>query len=179
LSAILIFTLIIISIWLSLNFAIYQQVITAQTDELNFVLSSNPTFGITTEYPADWGRLDLSFLLNNSADIDFYPLDDTSGSKRVWIRVETIPSAQNMTFEQYSNAKINSTKGQILESNSTALAGLPAREIVFTNVGLKTMQVRTLKDNRVFTITYIAEEEDFEGDLQVAHRMIESFRIIK
>jgi hypothetical protein len=84
-----------------------------------------------------------------------------------------------MTFEQYSNAKINSTEGQILESNSTALAGLPAREIVFTNVVLKTMQLWTLKDNREFTITYIAEEEDLEGDLQVAHRMIESFRIIK
>ena len=80
------------------------------------------------------------------------------------IRVETIPSAQNMTFEQYSNAKINSAEGQILESNSTALSGLPAREIVFTKVGLKTMQVWTLMDDRVFTITYIAEEEDFEDE---------------
>ena len=152
-SAILIFILIIISIWLSSLFAINQQIVTAQTAELNFVPYSNPTFGITTEYPTDWGRLDLSFLQNDSADIDFYPLDDTSGSKHVRIRVETIPSAQNMTFEQYSNVKINSAEGQILESNSTALAGLPAREIVFTNVGLKTMQVWTLKDDRVFTIT--------------------------
>ena len=77
--------------WLSLFFAINQQIITtAQTTEPNFVPYSNPTFGIKIEYPADWGRLDLSFLQNDSADIDFYPLDDSSGSKHVRIQVETI-----------------------------------------------------------------------------------------
>ena len=184
-STILTSTLTIILIWLSLFFAISQQITTtaattiAQTAELNFVPYSNPTFGIRTEYPADWGRLDLSFLLNNSADIDFYPLDDTSGSKHIRIQVETIPSAQNMTFEQYSNAKISSTEGQILESNSTALAGLPAHEIVFTNVGLKTIQVWTIKEDRVYTITYTAPEEDFQNDLLIAKRMIESFQVIE
>ena len=84
-----------------------------------------------------------------------------------------------MTFEQYSNARINSTEGQILESNSTTLAGLPAREIVFTNVGLRTIQVWTIKDNRAYTITYVAEEEDFQNDLDVANRMTESFQIIE
>jgi eukaryotic-like serine/threonine-protein kinase len=181
LSTILTYGSIIIFIWLSLFFAIIQHAIitTAQTTELNFVPYSNPTFGIRTEYPADWGRLDLSFLLNDSADIDFYPLDDTSGSKHVRLQVETMRSTQNMTLEQYSNVKISSAEGQILESNSTTLADLPAREIVFTNAGLKTMQVWTIKDNRIFTITYEAEEEDFQNDLQVAQRMTESFQIVE
>lgn len=183
-STILTSALTIILVWLSLFFAISQHIIittaaTSQTAELNFVPYSNPTFGIRTEYPADWGRLDLSFLLNNSADIDFYPLDDTSGSKHIKIQVETIPSAQNMTFEQYSNARVNSAEGQILESNSTVLAGLPAREIVFTNMDLKTMQVWTVKDDRAYTISYIAPEEDFQNDLLIAKRMIESFQIIE
>jgi hypothetical protein len=175
--------LVIISIWLSLFFEINQQIAviatTAQTDELTFVPYSNPTFGISTEYPVDWGRLDLSFLLNNSADIDFYPLDDTSGSKHVRMQVETIPSAQNMTFEQYSSVKINSTEGQVLESNSASLAGLPAREIVFADGGLRTMQVWTIKDGMVYTISYISDEEDFQNDLMVANRMIESFQILE
>jgi serine/threonine-protein kinase len=164
--------------WLSIFFVINQQITTttAQTTELPY---SNPTFGIRTEYPADWGRLDLSFLQNDSADIDFYPLDDPSGSIHIRIQIETIPQAQNMTIEQYSNAKINSTEGQILESNSTALAGLPAREIVFTNGGLENTQVWTIKDDRVYTITYTAPEEDFQNDLQVAQRLIESFQIIE
>jgi serine/threonine-protein kinase len=180
LSTITVTGIIIISIWLSLVFEINQQQITitaAQTDETNFVPYSNPTFGVRTEYPVNWGRLDLSFLQNDSADIDFYPLDDASGSKHVRIQIETMQSAQNMTLEQYSEVKINSTEGQILESNSTTLADLPAHETVFTNAGLQKIQVWTIKDDRIFTITYEADEEDFQNDLLVAERMIESFQI--
>lgn len=182
-STVLIFALTIILVWLSLFFAINQQItiiaIAIAQDGPSFVPYSNPTFGVRAEYPADWGRLDLSFLLNNSADIDFYPLDDTSGSTHIRIQVETIPSAQNLTFEQYSSRNIDLTEGQILESNSTSLAGLPAREIVFTNMGLKTMQVWTIKDDKVYTISYIAPEEDFQNDLLIAKRMIESLQVIK
>jgi serine/threonine-protein kinase len=84
-----------------------------------------------------------------------------------------------LTFEQYSSRNIDLTEGQILESNSTSLAGLPAREIVFTNMGLKTMQVWTIKDDKVYTISYIAPEEDFQNDLPIAKRMIESLQVIK
>ena len=67
--------------------------------------------------------------------------------------------------------------GEILESNATILADLPAHKIVFSNLGTKTMQVWTIEDNRIYTITYVAEEEDFEEDFQVAERMIQSFEI--
>jgi eukaryotic-like serine/threonine-protein kinase len=83
-----------------------------------------------------------------------------------------------MTLERYSEAKIDSVEGQIVESNSTALAGLSAHEIVFTNLGIKTMQVWTIKEGRAYSVTYTAEEEDFEEDLPVAKRMKESFQII-
>ena len=170
----------IISIWLSSFFALKQQITTAQTDEINFVPYTNPRFGISIHYPADWGRLNLSFLQNESADIDFYPLDDASGTLSVKIQVESLlPSEKDMTFDEYTNMKIDSTEGQIIESNSSTLANLPAHEIVVDNSILKTMQVWTLKDDRVFTITYEAGEEDFQNDLQVARRMMESFQIIE
>ncbi len=41
------------------------------------------------------------------------------------------------------------------------------------------MQVWALKGDRVFTITFQAEEEDFQNDLPVAKKMIESFEIIE
>ena len=161
----------------SLSYVTTRQTTIAQTDQTNFTTYENPTFGIRIQYPSDWGRLDLSFL-EASADIDFYPLDDTSGAKDVRIQVKTLPS-QNMTLEQYTNTQIESIEGQILESNATTLAGMKAHQVIFTNIGLKTMQVWTLQDDKVYTITYVAEEEDFENDLQVARRMIESFGIIK
>jgi serine/threonine-protein kinase len=166
------------SLLLSLSFNTRGQLLMAiaQTSENSFETYSNPTFGIRIQYPSDWGRLDLSFLENNSADIDFYPLDDISGAKAVKIQVDTLP-LQNMTLDDYTDIQINSTEEQLLDSNTTVLANLSAHEIVFTNLGIKTMQVWTIKDDKVYTITYTAEEEDFQNDLQVAKMMIESFEI--
>jgi serine/threonine-protein kinase len=178
LSPTLISTLIVISFWLSFSIAINRQITIAQTDEISFIPYSNPTFGIRIQYPANWGRLDLSFLQNDSADINFYPLDDASGALSVRIEVDNLSRSQNMTLDEYTNMKIDSTEGQIIESNSATLANLPAHEIVIGDSILKTMQVWTLKDDRVFTITYQAEQEDFQNDLQVAQRMIKSFGII-
>jgi hypothetical protein len=41
------------------------------------------------------------------------------------------------------------------------------------------MQVWALKGDRVFTILYQAEEDDFQRDLPIAKKMIESFEIIE
>lgn len=173
LSPILIFILVGILIWFSVN----QNTAIAQIDETIFVPYSNPTFGIRIQYPADWGRLDLSFLQNDSANINFYPLDDPSGSLSVRIRVDTL--LQNITLDEYTSMKINSTEDQLIESNSTTLANLPAHETVVGNSLLKTLQVWALKGDRVFSITYQAGEEDFQNDLPVAKKMIESFEIIE
>ena len=174
---VLLASLLIPIILLSLGSATCIQIAIAQTSQADFTTYENPKFGIRVQYPSDWGRLDLSFL-GASADIDFYPLDDTSGTKDVRIQVKALP-LQNMTLEQYTNTQINSTQGQILESNATSLGNLPAHEIVFTNIGLKTLQVWTLKDDKVYTITYVAEEDDYENDLQIAQRIVESFGVMK
>lgn len=177
LQKVLLASLLILSILSSINCLASRQTTIAQTEQTNFSTYENPTFGIRIQYPSDWGRLDLSFL-GDSADIDFYPLDDTSGAKDVRIQVKTLP-VQNMTLEQYTDTQINSIEGQILGSNATTLAGMKAHQLIFTNIGLKTMQIWTLKDDKAYTITYIAEEEDFENDLPIARAMIESFGIIK
>ena len=174
LEKVLLASLLTLIILLLLGSVTSIQLAIAQADLTTY---ENPKFGIRVQYPSDWGRLDLSFL-GASADIDFYPLDDTSGTKDVRIQVKALP-LQNMTLEQYTNIQINSVEGQILESNATTLGNLPAHEIVFTNIGLKTMQVWTLKDDKVYTITYVAEEDDYENDLQIAQRIIESFGVVR
>ena len=85
-----------------------------QSDQVNFVPHSNPTFGIRTDYPSDWGRIDLSFLKNNSADIEFYPLDDSSGTKQVKIQVDTIPLDQKMTLQEPIMQKLDQSWARFL-----------------------------------------------------------------
>ena len=180
------FLIILITSLLSTSLTNQHQTITiAQTnDDINnninnkFKLYENPTYGIQIQYPSDWGRLDLSFL-QDSADIDFYPLSDTSLAKNVKLQVNNLPF-HNMTLEEYTNTQINPTEEILLESNTTTLADIPGYKIVFTNVaGLKTMQVWTIKDDKAYIITYVAKEEDYENDLQIAQKMIDSFEIIK
>ena len=183
------FLIILITSLLSTSLTNQHQTITiAQTnDDINnnninnnstFKLYENPTYGIQIQYPSDWGRLDLSFL-QNSADIDFYPLSDTSLAKNVKLQVNNLPF-HNMTLEEYTNTQINPTEEILLESNTTTLADIPGYKIVFTNIaGLKTMQVWTIKDDKAYIITYVAKEEDYENDLQIAQKMIDSFEITK
>ena len=154
-----------------------QQITTtlAQTSD-KMIIYDNPTFGIRIQYPADWGRLDLSFL-QHSADIDFYPLNDTSLAKNLKIQVKNLPF-HNMTLEEYTNSQINLLEENLLESSAATLAGIPGYKIVFTNIeGLKTMQVWTIKDDKAYIITYVAQEEDYEKELQIAQKMIDSFEI--
>jgi eukaryotic-like serine/threonine-protein kinase len=178
LSKFLLFSLSIIIITSLLSLSLTgQQTTIAQTNS-KFVTYDNPTFGVRIQYPSDWGRLDLSFL-QDSADIDFYPLADTSLAKNVKIQVINLPSL-NMTLEEYTNSQINPLEEKLLKSNTTTLAGIPGYEIVFTSVqGLKTMQVWTIKDDKAYIITYVAKEEDYENDLQVAEKMIDSFEITR
>ena len=178
-SPILIFILVGILIWFSFSLAINQNTAIAQIDETFFVPYGNPTFGIRIQYPADWGKIRSIIFQNDSADINFYPLDDPSGSLSVRIQVDTLLRSQNITLDEYTSMKINSTEDQIIESNSTKLANLPAHATVIGNSVLKTMQVWALKGDRVFTILYQAEEEDFQSDLPIAKKMIESFEIIE
>ena len=177
LSKFLLFCLSIIIITSLLSVSLTgQQTTVAQTNS-KFVTYDNPTFGVRIQYPSDWGRLDLSFL-QQSADIDFYPLADTSLAKNVKIQVDNLPSS-NMTLEEYTNSQINPLEERLLESNTTTLAGIPGYEIVFTSLqGLKTMQVWTIKNDKAYIITYVAQEEDYEKELQVAQKMIDSFEII-
>ena len=75
-------SLLFVIILLSLSSVKSIETTIAQTGKQVSQIMRNPKFGIRVQYPLDWGKLDLSFL-GTSADIDFYPLDDTSGTKHV------------------------------------------------------------------------------------------------
>ena len=84
-----------------------------------------------------------------------------------------------MTLDEYANVQISSTEDQLLESNATALADLPGQQMVFTNLGLKTMQIWTTKDEKPYTITKYCRRGRLPNDLQVTQRIVRSFEIIE
>jgi hypothetical protein len=51
--------------------------------------------------------------------------------------------------------------------------------MVFTNLGIKIMQIWKTKDDKVYTIAIYCRRGRLPNDLQVTQRMVKSFEIIE
>jgi hypothetical protein len=107
------------------------------TTSPNYLLYTNPTYGISIQYPEDWQKLEEGGLsrtnINNTIALaEFHPPDQSVG---VVVLVEKL--GENMTLDQYVERDIPSPKNyqpnvQLIELNkTTTLTGLPGYRIVY------------------------------------------------
>jgi hypothetical protein len=120
-----------------------SQTAAAQTlpgPEPNYLLYSNPTYGIKLQYPADWqhtegGVLERLKANNTVAVAEFHPADMSVG---VTVSVEKL--LKNETLDQYVEESINLTRQaqpnvQLIEQNeTTTLTGLPGYRLVWNGI---------------------------------------------
>jgi eukaryotic-like serine/threonine-protein kinase len=157
----------------------------------NFLVYSNPNHGIKIDYPANW-KLDehpytdkfialLTSTLKNSSDVA--PATFTAS-------VETLK--KNISLDNYTNANLAKAKQslphfQLIDSNATILAGIPAHKIVYTFVSpdpaiqipFKSMNIWTIKQGKAYNISYTQTRSQYNKYLGVIEHMINSFSIIK
>lgn len=87
-----------------------------------------------------------------------------------------------------SRANINKLKQSLIDfelnesTTITVAGGNPAHKMVYTNVEenniqTKTMQVLTIKNDKIYLITYTAEQRKYDSYLPTIQKMIDSFRI--
>lgn len=157
----------------------------------NFLVYSNPNHGIRIDYPANW-KLDehpytdkfialLTSTLKNNSDVS--PATFT-------VSVETLK--KNVSLDNYTNANLAKAKQslprfQVIDSNATILAGIPAHKIVYTFVSpdpaiqipFKSMNIWTIKQGKAYNISYTQARSQYNKYLEVIEHMINSFRIIK
>ena len=157
----------------------------------NFLVYTNPNHGIRIDYPANW-KLDehpyadkfvahLTSTLKNSSDVS--PATFT-------VSVETLK--KNISLDNYTNANLAKAKQslphfQLIESNATTLAGIPAHKIVYTflspdpaiQIPFESMNIWTLKHGKAYNISYTQARSQFTKYLEVTEHMINSFTIIK
>src|SRR5262249_1812707 len=130
---------------------------TNMNSSTNFLSYENSVHGIAIKYPSNWLKKEPQ---NKSSD-DFVTFISPSGSGLVNIRGG--PPALNISLEQWSAGAIDLlrksfTNFTLLGSNLTTLAGLPAREIVFSGMipssgyEIKVLEVLTIKDASRFWI---------------------------
>ena len=162
--------------------------------ESNFLTYTDFDFGVQIKYPQDWeieeqGANDAS---DGAGDfVGFYsPLENRLDDyqERLWLSVDDL-HGENMTIEEYTAEVINHDNEtirnfQLLDSDtdSIILDGYPGYKIVSTQTldngrVVKQMEIGTIIGDKVFFLTYYAEEDKYEDYLPVIQDMIDSFEI--
>ena len=156
-----------------------------------FLVYTNPNQGIRIDYPANW-KLDehpyadkfvahLTSTLKNSSDVS---------PATFAVSVETLK--KNISLDNYTNTNLAKAKQslprfQLIESNATTLAGIPAHKIVYTflspdpaiQIPFTSMNIWTIKQGKAYNISYTQARSQFTKYLEVTEHMINSFTIIK
>jgi eukaryotic-like serine/threonine-protein kinase len=159
---------------------------TTITTSSPFLTYENPTYRIRIQYPSDWEKLEFS--QRNIVVIFRSSRENSSDTKleNLLIQVGNLPS-QNIPLDEVVRANINKLKQslidfELIELNATTLSGNnPAHKVVYINREgedeLKTMQVVSIKEDKVYLITYTAEASRYDRYLPTIQKMIHSFRL--
>ena len=163
----------------------------------DFLIYKNYTSGIELEYPSDWEiqnieesqedifvdtQIGFTSPRENTLDIFRETFSISIGSLPI-VGFDNIPFD---ILQQYSSFKItelntSATNFNLLESTETILANNPAHKIVYTYIDrgkeIMTLDITTIKDNKVYFVTFIAEPEKYNDYLLKVNRMIESFKV--
>ncbi|NMG09004.1 serine/threonine-protein kinase [Brasilonema sp. UFV-L1] len=164
-------------------FNLQKQYLSAETE---FSTYENPSYGIKIKYPQSWKMQQIGDPLTGDV-VKFWSISTSSSKKmtaEVNINIENLKEPTSLA--EYTNSSVNEitqflTNARILDSYSTKLSNLPAHEVIYSGkeegFNIKRMAVWTLKNNKVYIITYTAEESQYEKFLKIAHIMINSLEI--
>jgi tetratricopeptide (TPR) repeat protein len=145
----------------------------------NFLSYKNPIHGIAIEYPSNWVKKEPQNRSSNDIVTFISP-----GSAVV--NIGGGGPALNISLEQWSRLAIDLlrksfTNFTLVASNSTTLAGLPAREIAFSGTIPSSghrdvvLEILTIKDGSRFWIAAVVNQRDFSNFQPTLQKMINSF----
>ncbi|HET6730832.1 MAG TPA: DcrB-related protein [Nitrososphaeraceae archaeon] len=137
---------------------------------VNYLVYDDMGSGVRIKYPSNWNMLDkLGNISGNNILVDFYHtgINNTLGySENANVIVTSIDAMQGKSLDEFTNSTITNlmdtlSNFTLQESASMVISGLPAHKITYTVAGnqseVKQTQVWTLKDNRIFVVSYSAE----------------------
>jgi hypothetical protein len=158
-----------------------------QQEERVFLPYSNPVWGILIQYPSDWAA-STSALRDYTELIAFYsPLQNLSQPIAARVAISAVQFAQNVSLPHYTELVLTGVyQSELVLKNSSeaTLAGYPGYRIVLANTPFQNstlvvyhMNTWTIIGNKVYHLTYEAEESAFNQHLPEVSQMLESFRI--
>jgi serine/threonine-protein kinase len=166
---------------------------TIATDSDNNTTGTSPPFsplsGIQIAYPDEWLVNDLG----NGTVRFTSPL--RTDLMRFTVNVVNLPSSMaNMTLDNIVELNLNTSRQllsnfSLIESNATTISSenQSAYRIVYTNTNkdpsfplkFKTMQIFTMKDSQLYTLSYVSEASQYGRYLLTIENMIDSVTFSK
>ena len=156
---------------------------------ISLLTYSNSIYGISIQYPDEWEKSDGD-QIDPTQIVVFTgtPAGYFERGAHVSISFEGVPPG--FSLQNYMDATLEGLKDSEtyniadLQSSHTTLGGDQAARIQFTITSNETtnqakiLQVATLKDNRLYFLTYVSSSDSFDKDLPTVEEMIKSFEFI-
>ena len=157
---------------------------------VHFLTYQNSSDGIRIQYQSNWKKVDHG----DNASIPSHTIEFLSPmtandtfQENVFVRVDPFPqNLRQLVVAEVSGFKTQAVNFMLLNSVPSILADNPAQILVFKYSNflpqfntLKAMIVLTVKDQKAYAISYVAESSKYSEYLPTIQEMINSFRVIK
>jgi hypothetical protein len=163
------------------------------TQSGDFLTYDNATYGVTIQYPSTWLVQTTDFPGDPLTQIVgfFSPLESRIDTyeERLWVAQEQQSFSEDFDLEQYAEQIVSNYNSTLIDFSleeidlETATLGnndSPAYRIVYTerlqpeNIDLKTLEIGTVIEDRIYVVMYHAETARYEQYLPIIEEMINS-----
>jgi hypothetical protein len=154
-----------------------------------FLTYTNDTYGINILYPASWNSSPgegNNKTGDSSTDIVSFSPKDTNSSATFDVSVDNVDSGENLkqfVSDSISDDKTDLQNFKVNESSSSgnSLAGNPAYKMLYSYIdngeNIKGLETGTIIGNKAYFIQYENSPEQFDSDLPLVQKMIDSLKI--
>jgi len=158
-----------------------------------FLLYENSTYGLKIPYPTNWNKEEnVGNNNSNSSLTDVVrfssPFENNNADKsaeNLDVKVDNISDIQPVSLANYTNDTIEDIGKDFniisLDRNATIGNNSPAYKLEYTGteqeVNLNAMIIYSIKGDKVYIITYMAEPLRYSNDLSMIQKMIDSIEM--
>jgi serine/threonine-protein kinase len=163
------------------------------TSGSNLITYDNPTHRLKLQYPSDW-TVSTNALPTYSGIVAFYsPLQNLQDILPAELSLSITTYIQSVSIDEYTRTTLAALEQQgiqVSESSAFTLAGKPGHRIVFSppeprgqetqdapQVSIRIMQTWTTIDNKVYLLSYSAEDSKFQKYLPTVEQMLMSLQV--
>ncbi|OKH52588.1 hypothetical protein NIES2101_14255 [Calothrix sp. HK-06] len=149
----------------------------------NFLAYNNNNYKFQIEYPENWRRQDIGDAVTGQVVTFLSPKQKSSDNfqEKVTIRVEASVGTLEESMNDFVARALSSQADILYKNDADTLANKRGNKLIFTRKddagSFKYLQVWTLKDDKLYVITYTAEIAQYETFVNIAEKMIASFEI--